>query len=823
MVSSWAAFQRLPSKQSHVLSEPMQASAVRLREQGTALPLLVRPSPILCCLPCLPCEHDGRGFAEETLASAHRPWTDLRTDLAEHLPGRGSKHSDTRGRSGRAGAALKAREAAQQGKRKGWAMEPGSNRKLSADNLDAVELKTSTNEEAIFGIGLQVGNDRHHRVQRIGALQDMRGAPITAVSVGDLLTHVEGQSTDVDGLQIAEDMILGKEGSVVSLTFKSGTNGRTFEVAARRHVKVRSWEQIASKFQVRQELAGQNLSADHTIVPLLEKVRSLISDSSGNPIDLMGGPGNRAELGLVLGKDSRDKNLGPLQIADLITCSPAAESRRIEKGDEIVSVDGVTATEGNVDSLLRLGHAVGSRAKLKLRRQGRAFEIELHRAVGGRFAAMGKILAAINAHQQALSHDADTTAAFETIKGMLMDFGRQRSAQEQTLARNLFEVQNKLLDGIESAFELFHAPGETEKAKPMPIDHLVARVQQLEMELAKSQEDGRSQAQSLMDLREKLRVAKEHVETAEVSKIRMQAELDDLKQDSVPRAEYDASRHDILDMQAQISRLQTWKDSSVPSTQLDAVQRDHHAQQQRLSGLTEQVAELKRELAKSEHFREEARIHKEKLEDMKVAMESMISKDALASSESARALLQKELGDVRSVMVSREEHDVILAERDQLRKELDAWKTKSNNMVSRSVLELAQEEEKQLQAQVDRLNKKLKLLVAREDYNAALQNISSLEDQNRLIVKKGKDVDAELAALKATVQSRFVSVLPVPLTLDQPTSESASTAMHAHVYACTGSKSLPRPSTRLRTLFCALQLGAPKGFRGYGGAISRNA
>ena len=374
---------------------------------------------------------------------------------------------------------------------------PGSRREPRADRLDAVELVTSTTVKTLFGIGLQVGNDRQHKVQRVGALQDARGTPITAVSVGDFLTHVEGRTTDVDGLQIAEDMILGEEGSVVGLTFRSGAHGRIFEVAARRHVRVRSWDQLVKEFQVRQVLAGQNLSADHTIVQVLNNLRSLISDPSGNPIDLMGGPGNRAELGIVLGKDCSD-NLRPLQIARLVDCGPAADSRRIETGDEIMYVDGVAATEDNIDGLLRIGHAVGSRAKLKLQRKGRVFEIQLHRAIAGRFAALGKILATINTHQQSLSQDADTTAAFEAIKVMLMEFSRQRFAQEQTLATSLFELQSKLLDDIESSFELFHPPRELAKTESMPIDHLLARIQQLETELLKSEEARRSQSESFV-------------------------------------------------------------------------------------------------------------------------------------------------------------------------------------------------------------------------------------------------------------------------------------------------------------------------------------
>ena len=67
---------------------------------------------------------------------------------------------------------------------------------------------------------------------------------------------------------------------------------------------------------------------------------------------------------------------------------------------------------------------------------------------------------------------------------MLLEFGRQRSSQEQVLAQKLHALQCKLLDGIESTFALFHPPSDPVQAEPMPIDHLLARIQQLEAGLS---------------------------------------------------------------------------------------------------------------------------------------------------------------------------------------------------------------------------------------------------------------------------------------------------------------------------------------------------
>lgn len=194
-------------------------------------------------------------------------------------------------------------------------------------------IHTHTHKPTVAGIGLQVDNDTHHRVLRVGDLQDTGGRAVTSVSMGDELTHVDGRSTRVDGLQIGEDMILGEEGTIVHLRFKSGTTGKEFEVMARRHVPVRSWEQVTKRYMVRQDLVGQELMAEPHLVQALDSVRRSVANESGSAIDLMDGPGS---IGLVLGRDRNDKVFRPLQVADVVPCGPADLSRRIERGDDIV-------------------------------------------------------------------------------------------------------------------------------------------------------------------------------------------------------------------------------------------------------------------------------------------------------------------------------------------------------------------------------------------------------------------------------------------------------------------------------------------------------
>ena len=64
----------------------------------------------------------------------------------------------------------------------------------------------------------------------------------------------------------------------------------------------------------------------------------MLADAAGNPLDLMEGPGHRAEIELVLGCDLalRNKTLRPLQVAEVAVYGPAAQSRRIQPGDDLL-------------------------------------------------------------------------------------------------------------------------------------------------------------------------------------------------------------------------------------------------------------------------------------------------------------------------------------------------------------------------------------------------------------------------------------------------------------------------------------------------------
>ena len=283
-----------------------------------------------------------------------------------------------------------------------------------------------------------------------------------------------------------------------------------------------------------------------------------------------------------------------------------------------------------------------------------------------------------------------------------MELGRQLSERELALARNLYDVQTNLLNGIESVFEYVHPMplGAGVSSEPLPDNHLLSRIDELENELAKSQSSELLHTQTIVELREKLRSTKVDLDSEQANDIKLQAEIDELKRGFVSREGLEAAQIELLDLRAEVVRLQEWNASSVPRVQLDESEKEKRSQQERISNLMQQLAAMKVELAENQHAREEARIYLEKTEQLKTAMQTMISQDDLLASETSRALLQKELSELRVSMVTRRVHDEVVEERELLNLELERWKNKSNGMVPKTQLDLAQVEVERLQVQV---------------------------------------------------------------------------------------------------------------------------
>jgi len=384
---------------------------------------------------------------------------------------------------------------------------------------------------------------------------------------------------------------------------------------------------------------------------------------------------------------------------------------------------------------------------------------------------------------------------------MVLELSRQNAELDWALSRRLFEVQGKLLNGIESSFQCIHPMPAGVNVEPLTNDQLLARrIQELEEELAKSRKSEREKSESLVELRQKLQTHQTDLDAQEATRIRLASELEAL------RAQFDKKQHnsELLELRAEIARLLEWKNVSVRRDELDDAEKQARVQQERISDLTQQIAALKLQVAESEHARAEAQIYHEQVDkppplekasdfamiaaaekicspsppslllspslsltsasihmynqvdQLKEAMRAMVPKDDLLASESARALFQKEMSDLRGSLVARQVHAGVVEEREALKAEVGRWKSKSEGMIPKSERDLVQVEVDRLQAQVQRLNKKIAELVPREELVTAEKNAAAVDDQNKMLSKKLKESETALSDLKATVKNDMV-------------------------------------------------------------------
>eukprot|EP00277_Geminigera_cryophila_P011843 CAMPEP_0179449716 /NCGR_PEP_ID=MMETSP0799-20121207/33595_1 /TAXON_ID=46947 /ORGANISM="Geminigera cryophila, Strain CCMP2564" /LENGTH=120 /DNA_ID=CAMNT_0021242903 /DNA_START=553 /DNA_END=915 /DNA_ORIENTATION=- len=106
-------------------------------------------------------------------------------------------------------------------------------------------------------------------------------------------------------------------------------------------------------------------------------------------------------------------------------------------------------------------------------------------------------------------------------------------------------VQTNVLNAIESTLELVHPMEMAQQA--LPTDHLLARIQQLEKDLDKSQEEACKHSQHLVHQREQVRLTKTELESTQAHLIRLQPQLDDVSEHSCSRGELDKAEKALVD------------------------------------------------------------------------------------------------------------------------------------------------------------------------------------------------------------------------------------------------------------------------------------
>mmetsp|Transcript_11460 Transcript_11460/g.28106 ORF Transcript_11460/g.28106 Transcript_11460/m.28106 type:complete len:427 (+) Transcript_11460:223-1503(+) len=125
-------------------------------------------------------------------------------------------------------------------------------------------------------------------------------------------------------------------------------------------------------------------------IPLLDAIGNLISaEEEEEGWDLLKDDvkrrGTHSTVGIRIAQGSNAPDLRPLQIQIIIPGSSAHICGRLNRGDEIVAVDGVPVTEDNIVQSVRGPDQVGSRVRLGIKKGGKGpnFEVELVRGAWG--------------------------------------------------------------------------------------------------------------------------------------------------------------------------------------------------------------------------------------------------------------------------------------------------------------------------------------------------------------------------------------------------------------------------------------------------------
>lgn len=170
-------------------------------------------------------------------------------------------------------------------------------------------------------------------------------------------------------MNFVEKLIFGEKNTTITLTFRRKEDDSSYKVVANRHVPIKTWDVTMKWAELRSELAGRDLSAEPSIVETLENIRTSLHDRSGTPIDILKDDIHEpCSVGLHLAMETASSILRPKQIDSITPGGPAFMGGDLMVGDEILSVDGETATESNVLKLLQGSNVIGSKCFISVKR-----------------------------------------------------------------------------------------------------------------------------------------------------------------------------------------------------------------------------------------------------------------------------------------------------------------------------------------------------------------------------------------------------------------------------------------------------------------------
>jgi hypothetical protein len=239
-----------------------------------------------------------------------------------------------------------------------------------------------------------------------------------------------------------------------------------YEVEVKRHVPVREWDDVHSWIELREAQKGRPLLAEEDIVLVMEELRRCVVDGSNYALDFLPEENvSVCSLGMYFQQEmSNERNgLGPNKIQVLVPASPAHSSGKLQKGDEIVAVDGVPAHAENLTKLLRGSDVIGSKCRVTAKRPGKAtFDVELARTSAFAVRNTDYFVNLVDSlEHQMLQRESHETMmpSLQAVKAHFLETERRRCSAEASLADRLWQVQSRIV-GLINRMESMLRPGE---------------------------------------------------------------------------------------------------------------------------------------------------------------------------------------------------------------------------------------------------------------------------------------------------------------------------------------------------------------------------
>mmetsp|Transcript_11927 Transcript_11927/g.41094 ORF Transcript_11927/g.41094 Transcript_11927/m.41094 type:complete len:407 (-) Transcript_11927:977-2197(-) len=206
-----------------------------------------------------------------------------------------------------------------------------------------------------------------------------------------------------------------------------------------------------------------SFNSDSSPIPYLQTIQSLVrSNQLGEHWDLLQDNvkrrGFNTTIGIRLAMNSNAADLRPLQVQLVIPGSPAHVCGMLDRGDEIVAVDGESASEATIVSQVSGTDVVGSRVTLTIKKKGsdRTFDIPLVRVSWSVVEAKEKIFILMEQLMKQISQDGSKRISQEYLSLLyteMKEYEKFRAINEMHVQDRLYELRSSILQLAQEALE----------------------------------------------------------------------------------------------------------------------------------------------------------------------------------------------------------------------------------------------------------------------------------------------------------------------------------------------------------------------------------